>query len=92
MRALRDYLLARPRPAQIIKWLRMGPSTALLRDIASSRASLDAVLDAPRPSKPLIYLRTLLLDAGALPHDTAATRQLMAWATQTITGAPAKKF
>ncbi|HPT96183.1 MAG TPA: hypothetical protein PLB94_10635 [Microbacteriaceae bacterium] len=90
MQALRDHLLAQPRPAQIIKWLRMGPSTALLRDIASGRASLDAVLDAPRPSKPLTYLRTLLLDAGALPHDTAATRQLMAWATQTITEAPAE--
>ncbi|WP_448655847.1 hypothetical protein [Microbacterium lacticum] len=90
MRVLRDYLLVQPRPAQIIKWLRMGPSTDLLRDIASSRASIDAVLDAPRPSKPLIYLRTLLLDAGALPHDTAATRQLMAWATQTITEAPAE--
>lgn len=90
MRALRDYLLAQPRPAQIIKWLRMGPSTALLHDIASGRAPVDMVLDAPRPSKPLIYLRTLLLDAGALPRDTAATRQLMAWTTQTITEAPAE--
>ena len=38
----------------------------------------------------MIYLRTLLLDAGALPRDTAATRQLMAWATQTINEAPAE--
>ncbi len=90
MRALRDYLLAQPRPAQIIKWLRMGPSTDLLRDISSGRASIDAVLDAPRPSKPLIYLRTLLLDAGTLPRDTAATKQLMAWATLTISEAPAE--
>lgn len=90
MRALRDYLLVQPRPAQIIKWLRMGPSTDLLRDIASGRAPVETVLDAPRPSKPLIYLRTLLLDAGALPSDTAATRQLMAWATQTISEAPAE--
>lgn len=90
MQALRDYLLAQPRPAQVIKWLRMGPSTDLLRDIASGRASIDAVLDTPRPSKPLIYLRTLLLDAGALPRDTAATRQLMAWAAQTISEAPAE--
>lgn len=88
MRALRDYLLTQPRPAQIIKWLRMGPSTDLLRDIASDRAPIESVLDAPRPSKPLIYLRTLLLDAGALPHDTAATRQLMAWANETISEAP----
>lgn len=90
MQALRDYLLAQPRPAQVIKWLRIGPSTDLLRDIASGRASIDAVLDTPRPSKPLIYLRTLLLDAGALPRDTAATRQLMAWAAQTISEAPAE--
>lgn len=88
MRALRDYLLAQPRPAQIIKWLHMGPSTDLLRDIASGRAPVESVLDVPRPSKPLIYLRTLLIDAGALPSDTAATRQLMAWATQTISEAP----
>lgn len=91
MRALRDYLLAQPRPAQIIKWLRMGPSTDLLRDIASGRVPIDAVLDAPRPSKPLIYLRTLLIDAGALPRDTAATKQLMAWTTQTISGAPVEQ-
>lgn len=90
MRALRDYLLAQPRPAQIIKWLRMGPSTDLLRDIASGRVPVESVLDVARPSKPLIYLRTLLLDAGALPHDTPATRQLMAWATQTISEAPAE--
>lgn len=90
MRALRDYLLTQPRPAQIIKWLRMGPSTELLRDIASERVPVEAVLDVPRPSKPLIYLRTLLLDAGALPRDAAATRQLMAWATQTIDDAPAE--
>lgn len=88
MRALRDYLLVQPRPAQVIKWLRMGPSTDLLRDIASGRLQVDSVLDVPRPSKPIIYLRTLLLDAGALPHDSAATRQLMAWATQTISEAP----
>lgn len=90
MQALRDYLLVQPRPAQIIKWLHMGPSTDLLRDIASGRAPIESVLDAPQPSKPLIYLRTLLIDAGALPRDTAATRQLMAWATQTITEAPAE--
>lgn len=90
MRALRDYLLAQPRPAQVIKWLRMGPSTDMLRDIASGRVPVESILDAPRPSKPLIYLRTLLLDAGALPRDTAATRQLMAWATQTINEAPAE--
>ena len=88
MRALRDYLLVQPRPAQIIKWLRMGPSTDVLRDIASGQVPVESVLDVPRPSKPLIYLRTLLLDAGALPRDAAATRQLMAWATQTIDGAP----
>lgn len=88
MRALRNYLLVQPRPAQIIKWLRMGPSTDLLRDIASGRVQVESVLDDPRPSKPIIYLRTLLLDAGALPHDTAATRQSMAWATQTISEAP----
>jgi len=87
MQALRDYLLAQPRPAQIIKWLHMGPSTDLPRDIASARAPIESILDAPRPSKPLIYLRTLLLDSGALPRDAAATRQLMAWATHTIGGA-----
>ncbi len=90
MQALRDYLLAQPRPAQIIKWLHMGPSTDLLRDIASARAAIESILDAPRPSKPLIYLRTLLLDSGALPRDAAATRQLMAWATHTIGGASAE--
>ena len=88
MRALRNYLLVQPRPAQVIKWLRMGPSTDVLRDIASGRVPVESILDAPRPGKPLIYLRTLLLDAGALPRDAAATRQLMAWATQTIGGAP----
>jgi hypothetical protein len=88
MRALSDYLLAQPRPAQIIKWLRMGPSTNVLRDIASGRVPVESILDVPRPSKPLIYLRTLLLDAGALPRDTVATRQLMAWSTQTISEAP----
>ena len=87
MRALRNYLLVQPRPAQVIKWLRMGPSTDVLRDIASGRVPVESILDAPRPGKPLIYLRTLLLDAGALPRDAAATRQLMAWATQTIGGA-----
>jgi len=91
MRALRDYLLVQPRPAQIIKWLRMGPSTDMLRAIASGQVPVESVLDVLRPSKPLIYLRTLLLDAGALPRDTAATRQLMAWATQTIDGAPAER-
>lgn len=90
MQALRDYLLTQPRPAQIIKWFRMGPSTDLLRDIASERVPVESVLDVPRPSNPLIYLRTLLLDAGALPRDAAATRQLMAWATQTIDEAPAE--
>lgn len=90
MRALRDYLLAQPRPAQVIKWLRTGPSTDMLRDIASGRVPVESILDAPRPSKPLIYLRTLLLDSGALPRDAAATRQLMAWATHTIGGAPAE--
>ncbi len=90
MRALRNYLLAQPRPAQIIKWLRMGPSTDMLRDIASGQVPVESVLDVPRPSKPLTYLRTLLLDAGALPRDRAATRQLMAWATQTISEAPAE--
>lgn len=90
MRALRDYLLAQPRPAQIIKWLRMGPSTDLLRDIACGLVPVESVLDVPRPNRPLAYLRTLLLDAGALPRDTAGTRQLMAWAKQTITGAPAE--
>lgn len=88
MQALRDYLLTRPRPAQIIKWLRMGPSTDLLRDIASGRVPIETVLDAPRPSNPLIYLRTLLIDAGALPRDTATTRQLMAWTTHAINEAP----
>ncbi len=90
MRALRDYLLAQPRPAQVIKWLRMGPSTDVLRDIASGRVAVESILDVPRPSKPLIYLRTLLLDSGALPRDAAATRPLMAWATHTIGGAPAE--
>lgn len=90
MRALRDYLLAQPRPAQVIKWLRMGPSTNVLRDIASGRVPVESVLDVPRPNKPLIYLRTLLLDAGALSRDTVATRQLMAWCTQTISEAPAE--
>lgn len=84
MKTLREYLLAQPRPAQIIKWLRMGPSTDLLRDIASGRVPVESVLDIPQPSKPLIYLRTLLLDAGALPHDTAITRPLLAWATKII--------
>lgn len=90
MGALRTYLLAQPRPAQVIKWLRIGPSTDLLRAIASGRVPVESVLDDPRPSKPLIYLRTLLLDAGVLPRDTAATRQLMAWATQTVSEAPAE--
>lgn len=90
MRALRDYLLAQPRPAQVIKWLRMGPSTDVLHDIASGRAPIDTVLDAPRPSKPMIYLRKLLIDAGALPRDTARTQQLTAWTTQTISEAPAE--
>jgi hypothetical protein len=89
MLALRDNLLAQPRPAQIIKWLHMGPSTNLLRDIASGRVPIETVLDAPRPSKPLIYLRTLLIDAGALPRDVATMRQLMAWATDAIRDAPA---
>ncbi|MBK7904664.1 MAG: hypothetical protein IPJ97_18415 [Proteobacteria bacterium] len=85
-----DDILTGPDGAQIIKWLRMGPSTDVLRDIASGQVPVESVLDVPRPSKPLIYLRTLLLDAGALPRDAAATRQLMAWATQTIDGAPAE--
>jgi len=90
MRTLRDYLLAQPRPAQVIKWLRMGPSTDLLRDIACGRVPVESVLDVPRPGRPLTYLRTLLLDAGAVPRDTAATRPLTAWATQTIARAPAE--
>ena len=90
MRALRGYLLAQPRPAQIIKWLRMGPSTGLLRDIASGRVPIETVLDAPRPNKSLIYLRTLLVDAGALPDGIAALRQLMVWATHTIAEASAE--
>jgi hypothetical protein len=90
MLALRDYLLTQPRPAQIIKWLQMGPSTGLLRDIASGRAPVESVLDSPRPSKSMVYLRTLLIDAGALPRDTAATQQLTAWARQTISEAPAE--
>jgi hypothetical protein len=90
MRTLRDYLLSQPRPAQVIKWLRMGPSTDLLRDIACGRVPVESVLDVPRPGRPLTYLRTLLLDAGAVPRDTAATRPLTAWATLTIAGAPAE--
>lgn len=90
MAALRDYLLARPRPAQIIKWLRVGPSTDLLREIASGQTSVESVLEHPRPGRPLVYLRTLLIDAGVLPRNTAVTRQLMAWAEQTIAEAPAE--
>jgi len=89
MRALRDYLLIQPSPAQIIKWLRMGPSTDLLRDIACGRVAIETVLDAPRPDKALNYLRCLLIDAGALARDGARTRQLTAWATHTISQAPA---
>lgn len=47
-----------------------------------------SVLDDPRPSKSLIYLRTLLIRAGALSRDTPATRRLTAWATQTISETP----
>lgn len=90
MRALREYLLTRPRPAQIIKWLHMGPSTYLLRDIASGRVPIETVLDDPRPTKPLIYLRTLLIDANALPRDVATMRQLLAWATDTTSNVPAE--
>lgn len=52
--------------------------------------AVESILDVPRPSKPLLYLRTLLLDSGALPRDATATRPLMAWATHTIGGAPAE--
>lgn len=89
MQALRDYLLAQPRPAQIIKWLRIGPRTDLLRDIATGRVPAESLLDAARPDKALTYLRTLLIDAGALPRDGTTTRQLTAWTTHTINEAPA---
>jgi len=68
----------------------MGASTASLRDIASGRTPVESVLDTPRPGKPMIDLRTLLIDAGALPRDTATIRQLMAWAAQTISEAPSE--
>ncbi|MER5831267.1 hypothetical protein AB0K68_38070 [Streptomyces sp. NPDC050698] len=90
MRALRDHLLARPRPAQIIKWLRHGPHIDLLGEIASGRTPLIAVsFVQTHGGKGLDYLHALLVDAGAIPRDRANTDLLEAWTARTIGDAPA---
>lgn len=60
MQTLRDYLLAQPRPIQIIKWLHMGPRTDLLRNIATERVPIETVLDAARADRALTYHVPLL--------------------------------
>lgn len=86
MEKLRIYLLTRPRPEQFIKWLRMGKSIPLLRAIAQGKIPLtEATFVSENIDRALIYLRELLRDAGALPHEQAVTRQLEAWLAEVVT-------
>lgn len=90
MRALREHLLARPRPAQLITWLRRGPHIDLLGEIASGQAPLTAAsFVRPGGDKSLDHLYALLVEAGAIPRDRATADLLEAWTARTIADAPA---
>lgn len=89
MRTLREHLLTRPRPAQIIKWLRHGPHIDLLCEIASGRAPLTAAsFVRPGGDKGLDYLYALLVNAGVISRDRATADLLEAWTARTIADAP----
>lgn len=89
MRKLRDYLLAQPRPKQIVKWLARGPHADLLRDIAQGRAELTEELFTDADAgKGLWYLRRLLAASGALPWNASTLRRLRAWCDQQVQNLP----
>lgn len=85
MEKLRRYLLAKPRPEQVIKWFKMSKSIPLLRSIAQGDTPLaEASFASESRNRWLVYLRDLLLDAGSMPREQTITRQLEAWVATTI--------
>lgn len=89
MQLLVEHLLRQPRPEQIIKWLRMGPHTDLLHDIATGAKPLnEKTLATAHGGKGLIYLQTLLAESGALPHQESELVRLRSWCDRQITALP----
>ena len=89
MQLLFDHLLRQPRPEQIIKWLRMGPHTDLLHEIATGAKPLnEKTLATADGGKGLIYLQTLLAESGALPHEESELFRLRAWCDKQLTVLP----
>lgn len=90
MRLLRDYLMQQPRPVQIIKWLRIGPHTDLLRDIATGAKPLsEETFAAATGGKGLLYLRALLADSGAFPIGHTELARLRTWCDAQLESLPA---
>lgn len=89
MEKLRRYLLAKPRPEQVIKWFKMSRSIPLLRSIAQGDTPLtEATFVSEGRDRTLSYLRDLLLDAGSMPREQTITRQLEAWVAATVAQLP----
>lgn len=90
MQMLYAYLMQQPRPAQIIKWLHMGPHTDLLRDIATEAKPLtEETFTAAVGGKGLLYLRALLADSGALPLEHTDLARLREWCDTHLQTVPA---
>ena len=91
MRALRNHLFTRPRPVQIIAWLRRGPHVDLLREIATGKTPLTAAsFVRTGGDKGLDHLYALLVETGAIPRDRATADFLEAWTDHVIADAPAR--
>lgn len=85
MEKLRRYLLAKPRPEQVIKWFKRSRSIPLLRSIAQGDTPLtEATFVSKSRDRALSYLRDLFLDAGSMPREQTITRQLEAWVATTV--------
>lgn len=90
MQMLCDYLMQQPRPAQIIKWLHLGPHADLLRDIAIGAKPLaEETFTTAAGGKGLLYLRALLADSGAFPIEHTDLARLRAWCDTQLQSVPA---
>jgi len=92
MEKLRRYLLAKPRPEQVIKWFKRSRSIPLLRSIAQGDTPLtEATFVSKSRDRALSHLRDLLLDAGSMPREQTIFRQVEAWVAATVAQLPAER-
>lgn len=87
---LRSYLESSDKPVQVIKWLRRGPHSDLLRAIGHGHLPLShEIFAAAPPDKGMIYLRDLLDQSGALPRPRPELLRLEEWVARFLEQLPA---